>query len=195
MLPYICIGKCGKVLFAKAEKWYNQKPERVLESESHSVLWDFDVQWHQTINAKRPDVVILNKAKKEATIVDVANPGDARVAEKEVEKLEKYQLPKDKIIKMGGGGGEEKVFIVPVAIGVVGIVSKNFESHWGKLCRFACKTWERGVGDLCQLLVDTSLNFSPDRLTPLSLRLQDLSKGGRAPNEPTAIMQPALAVG
>lgn len=33
---------------------------------------------------------------------DVAIPGDARVAEKEVEKLEKYQLITDKFIKMRG---------------------------------------------------------------------------------------------
>lgn len=47
--------------------------------------------------------------------------------------MEKYQLLKDEIIKMLGGGGVKKVIIVPVVIGVLGVVSKNFEKYVKKL--------------------------------------------------------------
>ena len=53
--------------FAKAEKWYNQRPEG-LKSESHKVLWDFNIQCNKKIDAK--------------TINVVAILGDAWVAEK-----------------------------------------------------------------------------------------------------------------
>ena len=68
--------------------------------------------------------------KKEATIVDAAIPKDVWVAEKRVEKLEKYQLLKNEIIKMWG---VKKVVIVPLVIGALGVVSKNFEKCVKKL--------------------------------------------------------------
>ena len=39
---------------------YNQKSEGVLESESHKVFWGLNIQCDETINTRRPDIVILN---------------------------------------------------------------------------------------------------------------------------------------
>ena len=44
------------------------------------------------IEARRPDIVVLNKVKKEILIIDVAKPGDTRVCDKEREKIEKYSF-------------------------------------------------------------------------------------------------------
>ena len=52
------------------------------------------------IGARRPDIVAVNKAEKETMIIDVAIPGDARVCDKEREKIEKYSLLKDKIARL-----------------------------------------------------------------------------------------------
>ena len=54
----------------------------------------------------------------------------AQMPGKEVEKLEKYQLLKDEIIKMKGA---KTVVIVPVIIGALSVVSKNFEKNVKKL--------------------------------------------------------------
>ena len=52
------------------------------------------------IEARRPDVVVVDKVKKEAMIIDGAMPGDTRVCDKEWKKIEKYSLLKDKISRL-----------------------------------------------------------------------------------------------
>ena len=111
----------GKTL-ERAKSWYEQKPEGVVESETFKVLWDFTVQCERKIDAKRPDIVFIDK-EREVVITGVAIPGDDRVEGKELEKLEKYQLLKDEIAKVWG---MRKVIVVPVVIGAFGAVSVNF---------------------------------------------------------------------
>ena len=52
------------------------------------------------IEAKRPDIVVVDKVKKETMIINVEIPGDTRVRDKEREKIEKYSLLKDKIARL-----------------------------------------------------------------------------------------------
>ena len=47
------------------------------------------------IEARRPDMVGVDKVKKETMITDVAILGDTRVCNKEREKIEKYSLLKE----------------------------------------------------------------------------------------------------
>ena len=47
---------------------------------------------------------------REGVIIDVAIPGDDRVKDKELEKLEKYRLLKNEIAKVWG---PRKVIVVP----------------------------------------------------------------------------------
>ena len=62
----------------RANSWYEQKPEGVVESENFKILWDFTVQCDQKLEAG------------ERGCIDVAIEGDDRVKDKELEKLEKY---------------------------------------------------------------------------------------------------------
>ena len=63
-------------------------------------------------------------------IIIVAIPGDNRVGAKEKEKIEKYDNLKWEVKKMWS---MKKVEIVPVVIGALGAVSKNFELYIEKL--------------------------------------------------------------
>ena len=76
-----------------------------MESENFKILWDFTVQCDQKLEAG------------ERGCIDVAIEGDDRVKDKELEKLEKYQLLKDEITKVWG---MRKVIVVPVGIGALG---------------------------------------------------------------------------
>ena len=71
-----------------------------MESENFKILWDFTVQGDGKIETRRPDIVFVDKKEREVVITDVAIPGDDRVKDKELEKLEKYQLLKDEIAKV-----------------------------------------------------------------------------------------------
>ena len=73
----------------RAYSWHEQKPERVLESENIKILWDFTVQCDRKIEARRLDIVFIDKKEREVIIIDVPIPGDDRVKDKELEKLEK----------------------------------------------------------------------------------------------------------
>ena len=60
-------------------KWYMHYPESVLESETHKILWDFEIQTDHLISARGPDLVIVKKTKKKnntSRIVEFADLAD-----------------------------------------------------------------------------------------------------------------------
>ena len=97
---YIHWQLCGKCGLERANRWYEQKPEGVVESKNFKILWDFTFQCDRKIEARRPDIVFIDKKEREVVIIDVAILGDDRVKDKELEKLEKYQLLKDEIAEV-----------------------------------------------------------------------------------------------
>ena len=97
------------------EKWYEHIPEGVVENEEVKVLWDINVQCDNVIEARRPDIIVINKKERKGIIIDIAVPADVRVGEKEREKVEKYQDLK------------REIGVVPVVIGALGSVTKGFD--------------------------------------------------------------------
>ena len=114
----------------RANNWYEQKPEGVVESKNFKILWDFTIQCDRRVEARRPDIVFDDKKQREVVIIDVAIPGDDRVKDKELEKVEKYQLLKDEIAKVWQ---MRKVIVVPVVIGALGAVSVNFKEYMRRI--------------------------------------------------------------
>ena len=43
-------------------------PATVLESNTHKLLWDFDVQTYPLFSARRPDLIIINKKRELAKL-------------------------------------------------------------------------------------------------------------------------------
>ena len=64
---------------------------RAVESDEGKLLWDFTIQTDHFIEHRRPNIVFLYKQQGQCEIIDIAVSGDARIEEKEKEKLEKYQ--------------------------------------------------------------------------------------------------------
>ena len=54
-------------------------------------MWDFSIQTDHVIEARRPDLVLVDKKDRSWKIIDFAVPGDSRIQEKEKDKIEKYQ--------------------------------------------------------------------------------------------------------
>ena len=121
--PYMLWQLCGKCGLERTNNWYEQKPEGVVESENFKILWDFTVQCDRKIEARRPDIVSIDKRETEVVIIHVAIPDDDRVKDKELEKLKKFQLWKDEIAKVWR---MQKVIVVPVAIGAVSVNFKEY---------------------------------------------------------------------
>ena len=72
-------------------KWYEHKPQAVYEIKEYKILWDFSIQIDHVIEARRPDMIIVEKKGNKYHIIDFAVPYDTRVDEIEKEKTQKYQ--------------------------------------------------------------------------------------------------------
>ena len=68
-------------MFKAGDKWYEYEPESVLENKDYKILWDFSIQIDHIIEARRPDLVAVDK-ERICKITDFAIPGDGRIEEK-----------------------------------------------------------------------------------------------------------------
>ena len=62
----------------------------IIETESVKFLWDMNIQTDHVIEHRQPDIVVVDNDKddKRALLIDIAVPADARVEEKEQEKMD-----------------------------------------------------------------------------------------------------------
>lgn len=111
-------------------KWYNHTPSDVIENAATKVLWDFPIQTDHEIHHNKPDIIVLRKNEKNATIIDIAVPNDANIATKRLEKLRNYT---DLAVEMKMLWNLNKVDIVPIVIGATGVFHKEFARDTGKL--------------------------------------------------------------
>ena len=68
-------------------------PASVLTNDTHKFLWYFDIQTNHLISTRRPDLIIIDKKKKEkktCKVVDFAVPADHGIKLKENEQKDKY---------------------------------------------------------------------------------------------------------
>ena len=90
---------CKKYNIDSKARWYEHSPKGIVESNDIKILWDCVIQCDKEIDARRPDIVIVDKLHKEVKITDVAIPGDVRVLEKEIENIENHAPFKDEIAR------------------------------------------------------------------------------------------------
>ena len=82
---------CKKNRFEHSEKWYEHALKVAVEHEEIKVLWDINIQCDNLIEARRPDLIVIDKKEQKGIIIDTAVPAVVRVEEKEKYKVEKYQ--------------------------------------------------------------------------------------------------------
>ena len=72
------------------------------------------------IQARRPDMIVINKKRNMAQLIDFAIPHDSRVESKEIEKIEKYQDLVRELKKLW----DMKIVVIPIVIRALGTTSK-----------------------------------------------------------------------
>ena len=126
-----CVGRkihwelCRKYGLAASERWYEHQPETVTENDSCKLLLDFSIQTDHVIQARRPDVILIDKGKKECKIIDFAIPYDSRVNAKEMEKIEKYQDLAREVQKLWN----MRTKVIPIIIGALGTTPKKLSER------------------------------------------------------------------
>ena len=111
-----------KLKFPHTNKWYMHNPESVVGNETHEILWDFERQTDHLISASRPDVVIVNKKKKEVLLnIEICHPpADHRVKIKENKKRDKHLHLAGELKKQWN----MKVTVIPIMISALGTIPK-----------------------------------------------------------------------
>ena len=99
-----------------------------MEDDDVKLIWDINIQCDNVIEARRPDLILVDKKAELCVIIDVAIPGDCRIHEKETEKIEKYQNSKRELKRLWS---LKKVEVVPVVVGALGCISKGFSGRMG----------------------------------------------------------------
>ena len=90
---------CERHNLERKEKWYKHCPKGVVEDDDVKLIWDINIQFDNVMEARRPELILVDKKVKSCIIIGVAIPGDCRIHEKEIKKIEKYQnLKRDLII-------------------------------------------------------------------------------------------------
>ena len=116
---------CKKYGVKVKSKWHDYVPEKVEETDHVKILWDFNIQTDHVIEHRRLDVVVLDKHEKMCHLIDIAVPGDSRVASKENEKVQKYQDLARELRKLW----QVKVKVVHVVVGALGTIPKALGKH------------------------------------------------------------------
>ena len=76
-------------------------------------MWDFSIQTDYVIQARIPDLVVVDKKERSCKIIDFAVPGDCRIEEKEKDMIVKYQDLGMELQKIWN----VKVEIIPLVVG------------------------------------------------------------------------------
>ena len=76
---------CERYDLRRVDKWYEHHPEGAIESETVKILWDMTVQCDHYVEARRPDILVVEKSSRKALIIDIASSGD----HKEKRKMKK----------------------------------------------------------------------------------------------------------
>ena len=66
---------------------YEHESESVLQNKDYKILWDFSIQTDHVIEARRPDLVVVDKKETSLKITDFAIPGESRIEDKEKDKI------------------------------------------------------------------------------------------------------------
>ncbi|MBV2145214.1 MAG: hypothetical protein KTM48_00480, partial [Wolbachia endosymbiont of Pissodes strobi] len=112
----------------RQKNWYKHSPTKVSENENGKILWDFRIQTDRRVEYNTPDIVLIEK--NHIQIIDIAIPGDARIAEKETEKIQKYQELGREMARLW----QRRTFkVIPIVVGAMGTITPNLEKYLKEL--------------------------------------------------------------
>ena len=141
----------------RADRWYEHQPQTVSENAKAKLLWDMNINTDRVIEARRPDIVVVNKEEGATMLIDVAVPWDSRVEDKEREKIEKYTFLAKELERLWSTRAE----VVPVIIGALGTIPRGLKRNLDKIqCRITSGVLQKSVvlatGRILRSVLDSS---------------------------------------
>ena len=96
-----------------------------MENDSWKILWDFTIQTDHVIEARRPDIVIIDQTKYGCKIIYFACPFDSRIEERKKDKKKSYNDLKRELKKIW----DMPVKVIPVVVGALGATPKKLKQR------------------------------------------------------------------
>jgi hypothetical protein len=143
---------CKKFGIQVEKEWYKHMAETVYENDQCKILWDFSIQTDRVIQARRPDIVVMDKLKDSVTIIDIAVPADTNIKAKEEEKILKYQDLRMEVRRLW----KKWKKVVPIVVGAFGSVPQRQKKNLlaldlkGCECRALQKAALLGTARICR---------------------------------------------
>ena len=76
----------------RSEKWYDHQPDGVVKSERCKILWDMNIQCDHVIEARRPDIAVVEKDSNKAIAADIASLGITECMKTRVKRLRSAKI-------------------------------------------------------------------------------------------------------
>jgi len=92
---------CEKYHLEKKDKWCEHAPDSVSENDKVKLLRDVNIQCDHVIEARGPDIVVVNKQEKKCTIIDIPVPADKKLVKRRMRKLRNIRILKEKLQECG----------------------------------------------------------------------------------------------
>lgn len=102
--------------------YYKYVPNNVLENDECRLYWDRTILTDQTATHNRPDLVLVDKTKRQVYLIDIAIPNTKNLQEKYVEKISKYAPLVESIKKQWH---MDLVRIIPIVISSTAVIPKT----------------------------------------------------------------------
>src|SRR6266478_1072944 len=109
-------------LITDSTEYYKYEPRSVIENEGYKLYWDRQVITDKTILSNRPDIILIDKTKKIAFLIDVAHPLDTNLNQTFQNKIIKYRDLAEEIRKMWH---LEKTVIIPIIVSANRLIHSN----------------------------------------------------------------------
>ena len=71
-------------------RWYRHHPDRLVEADDSTMMWNTIISTARKIKANRPDICLRNKKTSTCLLIDSNCPTDSNIGKKHAEKLPKY---------------------------------------------------------------------------------------------------------
>ena len=75
----------------RKQKCYEHWHEGIVEDDDVKLIWDINIQRDKVVEARRPELFLVDRKAKSCIVIDVDIPRDCRIREKGFEKIGKYQ--------------------------------------------------------------------------------------------------------
>jgi len=111
---------CKRVGLQVTDRYCEHIPDRVINVNCTTGMWDVPVITDRTVPANRPDTVLRDKTEKTCLLIDITLPDDSNVSTVETEELSNYRDQQIDVSRMW----KVRTNTAPVIIGALGSITK-----------------------------------------------------------------------